>query len=117
MTSYQPFLIWLLFALISIPLAGVAWSTRKQSRELMATTDFTPKTTYEGPLVEDDDGTRSQTLTVSTVTSVSAWQVVRLGPFAIVVHAREWAANAVLLAIVLMGIGLAGLLHFPTQSP
>tara|TARA_R110002072_G_scaffold130637_8_gene269661 strand:+ start:3073 stop:3528 length:456 start_codon:yes stop_codon:yes gene_type:complete len=109
-------LVWLLFLIFAIPLAGLAWSARQQSR-VLAQADFTPKTTYEGPVIDNGDGTRSQTITVSVLTSISTSQTVKLGPAAVLVHAREWAANAVLLGIVLLGIGLIGLLHFPDESP
>ncbi|EGF29102.1 hypothetical protein RBWH47_05504 [Rhodopirellula baltica WH47] len=116
MTNLPLALVWLLFLLFAIPLAGMAWNARQQSRAV-AQVDLTPKTTYEGPVIDNGDGTRSQKITVSVVTSVSTSQTVQFGPFAVQVHFREWAANAVLMSIVLLGIGLIGLLHFPDDSP
>ncbi|MFG0267165.1 MAG: hypothetical protein ACF8AM_18745 [Rhodopirellula sp. JB055] len=116
MTNLPLVSVWLLFLLFAIPLAGLAWDARQQSRAV-AQVDLTPKTTYEGPVVDNGDGTRSQQITVSVVTSVSTSHTVQFGPFSIQIHAREWAANAVLMSIVLLGIGLIGLLHFPDESP
>ena len=107
---------WLLFAALAIPLTCVAWSSRRMSRDIAARADYSPKTTAEGPVIYNDDGTRSQTITVNTLSSVSGNVTIPFGPISISANAREWAANAVLLGLLLVLFGLAGLLHFPTHS-
>ena len=64
----------------------------------------------------NDDGNREQTITVSELTSVAGNFTIPFGPFSISANAREWAANAVLLGLVLVLVGLLGLFHFPTNS-
>ncbi|WDQ16343.1 hypothetical protein [Rhodopirellula sp. P2] len=44
MTNLPLALVWLLFLLFAIPLAGLAWNARQQSRAV-AQVDLTPKTT------------------------------------------------------------------------
>ncbi|MCC9644363.1 hypothetical protein LOC71_18960 [Rhodopirellula sp. JC740] len=107
---------WLLFAALAIPLLCVAWSSRRMSRDIAASADFSPKTVKEGPVTYSDDGSHSQTITVSALKSVSGSLTIPFGPISISANAREWAANAVLLGMLLVLVGLIGLLHFPTNS-
>ncbi|WP_404310857.1 hypothetical protein [Neorhodopirellula lusitana] len=116
MTFIYSLPIWLLFAALAIPLACIAMASRQMSTDIAAAADYTPKTTDEGPVTYNDDGTRSQTFTVVALTSVSGQVTYPFGPVSISANAREWAANAVLLGLLLVLVGLVGLFHFPTAT-
>lgn len=107
---------WLLFAALAIPLTCVAWTSRRAARDIAASADYSPKTVSEGPVTYNDDGTRTQTFTVRVLESISGHFTISFGPISISANAREWAANAVLLGLLLMLVGLIGLLHFPAHS-
>lgn len=53
---------------------------------------------------------------ISTSSSHSG-VVFYFGPMAIAANARSWAAIAVMTGLLLTGIGMIGLLHFPTRQP
>ena len=117
MSFIQSLPVWLLFSAVAIPIACVAWTSRKVARDLASTADYEPRTTAEGPLIDNGDGASTQTITVSVLSSISATHTQNFGPISISANAREWAANTVLLGLLLVLIGLVGLLHFPTGSP
>ena len=116
MSLVHHILLWLLFLVVCIPLSAVAWSSRRLARDIAQTADYEPKTIDKGPLIDNGDGTLTQSITVSMVTSVSATTTQTFGPIAIVVNAREWAANFVLAGLLFVLIGLLGLLYFPIAS-
>ena len=116
MTFVQTLPLWILFAVLAAPLTRVALNSRKLARETESTADYEPKTTAKGPLIENGDGTFTQTITASMLSSISATRTENFGPVTISVNAREWAANAVLIGLLLALTGLVGLLHFPTGA-
>jgi hypothetical protein len=111
--NYLP--MWMLFLAVAIPLSLVAWSSRQAARSLAAEPARGPETIYEGPVEYNDDGTRTQSFTVSLPLSQSVTVTHSFGPISISANGREWAANAVLLGLALLCIGLIGLFHFPTD--
>jgi hypothetical protein len=116
MTLFSHAPAWLLFAALAIPLASVAWTSRRTARDIAANADYSPKMVSEGPVTYNDDGTRTQTFTIRVLESISGRFTISFGPVSISANAREWAANAVLLGLLLVLVGLVGLLHFPTNS-
>ena len=108
--------VWLIVLAICIPLTLVAWSSRQLARDIARTADYEPKTIDEGPMINNGNGTLTQTIRVSMLESVSGATIHRFGPIEITANAREWAANSVLLGVLLVLIGMLGLLHFPTAS-
>ena len=109
-------LVWLIVLAICIPLTLVAWSSRQLARDIARTADYEPKTIDEGPMIDNGDGTLTKTISISMLESVSGATIHRFGPIEITATAREWAANSVLLGVLLVLIGMLGLLHFPTAS-
>ena len=107
---------WLLFAALAFPLACVAWTARRVAIDTATQADDQPKTVSAGPITYQEDGTRSQTITVKIPLSHSSHFTIEFGPLSISANARKWAANAVLLGLLLTLIGLIGLLHFPTHG-
>lgn len=116
MNLIQALPVWILFLAVAIPITCVAWNSRKLARDLESSADYEPKTTAEGPLIDNGEGTLTQEITVSVLSSISGSHTQNFGPIAISANAREWAANTVLLGLLLVLIGLIGLLHFPTGS-
>jgi len=116
MATLHSILVWLLFASLAIPLSCVALTSRRMARDLTRNADFDPHATVEGPRTDNGDGTFTQTITVSQLRSVSGYHSENFGPVVISANSRQWAANAVLIGLFLVMIGLVGLLHFPTQS-
>lgn len=116
MTILQHAPIWLLFAALAIPLACVGWTSRRLAREIAATADYTPKTTSEGPVTYNDDGTISQTISFKMLQSIKGQVTIPFGPISVTANAREWAANSLLPGLVMVVVGLFGLIHFPTNT-
>ncbi len=46
-------------------------------------------------------------------TSNTLW----FGPFTVTTNTRRWAGACILVGLILIGLGLAGLFHFPTPMP
>jgi len=116
MTFVQTLPLWILLAVIAAPLTRVALNARKLALETESTADYEPKTTAKGPLIDNGDGTFTQTITASVLSSISASRTESFGPVTVSVNARAWAANAVLIGLLLTLTGLVGLLHFPTGT-
>lgn len=106
--------VWLLFFAVALPLSFIAWSSRQAAHALSVESIRESKTISKGPIAYDDDGTRTQTITVQIPKGRSITITQTFGPIAITVHGRAWAAYAVLLGLVLVFIGLLGLFHFPS---
>jgi hypothetical protein len=111
--NYLP--IWMLFLAVALPLSLVAWSARVAARSLAAEPPRVPETIFEGPVEYNLDGTRTQSFTVRLPLSQSVRVSQSFGPISVSANGREWAANAVLLGLILLCIGLVGLFHFPTD--
>ena len=107
--------VWLLFLALAFPLALIAWSARAASQSLSRETTEEPKTISEEPVRFHEDGTRSQTITVQVPTKRSVSITQSFGPIAISAHGRIWAANAIILGLLLVFIGMMGLFHFPSS--
>lgn len=116
MTLLQSAPIWLLFAALAIPLACVGWAARRFARDIAATADYSTKTTSKGPVVYNTDGTISQSFSIEWLKSVTGQVKVPFGPISVTANAREWAANSLLLGLLLVIVGMCGLFHFPTTS-
>ncbi|MFO0944071.1 MAG: hypothetical protein U0930_25325 [Pirellulales bacterium] len=116
MTLFYQTPVWLFFIALAIPLSVVAIASRKIARQIEVSSDFTPKTISKGPLNNNSDGSKSQTFTIQQLSSMYGQVKVPFGPVTLCANAREWAANAVLMGLILLFVGLMGLFHFPNAS-
>lgn len=107
--------IWLVFLGLATPLALLALASISLSREPFSSTD--PE------LVDTDivtgqtmagDGTVTRTFTVSIPGSRNT--TIYIGPLALTANARSWAGYSALIGLFLLAVGIAGMLHFPTQT-
>ena len=107
--------IWLVFLGLATPLTLLAFASISLSREPFSPTD--PE------LVDTDivtgqtmtgDGTVTQTYMVSIPGSRNT--TIYIGPLALTANARSWAGYSVLFGLLLLAVGIAGMLHFPTQT-
>ena len=107
--------IWLTFAGLSIPIALLALASISLAWEPFSATD---------PELVDTDIVTGQTITdAGTVTRTytvilpdSRNTTIYIGPLALTANARAWAGYCSLLGLLLLGVGLVGMLHFPAQS-
>ncbi|QDT01752.1 hypothetical protein K227x_01190 [Rubripirellula lacrimiformis] len=87
--------VWLLFFAVALPLTFIAWSSRHAAYALSAEPIDEAKTIYEGPSTYNDDGTRTQTITVQIPKGQSVTITQTFGPIAITANGRTWAAYSV----------------------
>lgn len=108
--------IWILFVLLAVPLATIAWTARQAAAELALLPTEEPQTMTESPLIHEPDGSLAQTFIVQIPTSHSVTVTRVLGPVTLSANGRTWAANAVLLGLIVTLVGMLGLFHFPNAQ-
>lgn len=108
--------VWLLFVALASPLALMAWSVRSASQELSRRPIDEPENISEGPITYHNDGTRTQTFTIRLPLHQTVAVTRSFGPIAISANGRVWAANAILLGLALVFVGMVGLFHFPVVN-
>lgn len=108
--------IWFLFLVIAVPLATIAWTARQAALEISAIPMEEPKTVAESSLAREPDGTLSQTFMVQMPGSQRVTVTRIIGPWALSANGRSWAANAVLVGLLVTLIGMLGLFHFPNAN-
>lgn len=113
--AMDTFPIWFVFIGLATPIALLAVASISLAREPFSATDpeliatdIVTGQAYMG------DGTVTRTYTVTIPGSRNT--TVFIGPLALTANARSWAGYSALLGILLLGIGIAGMLHFPTQT-
>lgn len=105
--------IWILFALLAVPLATIAWTARQAALELAQLPTEEPQTITESPLIREPDGSLTQTFMVQMPAGHSVTVTRVLGPVTLSANGRAWAANTVLLGLIVTLVGMLGLFHFP----
>jgi hypothetical protein len=105
--------IWILFILLALPLATIAWTARQAALELNVLPTEETQTRGESPLVREPDGSLTQTFTMQLLVSERVTVTRVMGPATLSANGRTWAANAVLLGLIVTLVGMLGLFHFP----
>ncbi|WP_442511329.1 hypothetical protein SH528x_003002 [Novipirellula sp. SH528] len=111
----QTFPIWFIFIGLATPIALLAIASISLAHEPFSATD--PElidTDIVTGQTYTDDGTVTRTYSVTIPGSRNT--TIFIGPLALTANARAWAGYSALLGILLLGIGICGMLHFPTQT-
>lgn len=95
----------------------IAWSARQAAIAMANEPIEETKTISEGPVTYNEDGSRTQTISVQIPMGQSVAVTQSFGPIAISANGRQWAANAVLIGLAFVFVGLMGLFHFPPATP